>query len=115
MGRRSGFTLIETVFAIFIFAIGALGLAGTTAVVIRSLAVSGARERSARIASARVETLRSLSCGAAQSGSESINGIQTSWSVSPTGAGLSITATVSYSVGGSMRSDSYATLAPCLP
>lgn len=112
MKRRAGFTLIETVFAVFVFCIGALGLAATTAVILRSLAIAAARERSARIASARLETLRSLSCGG-QSGSETTQGFQSTWTVDPSSGGATIVERVTYLAAGSSRSDTYTLTIPC--
>lgn len=112
---RSGFTLIETIFAIFIFAVGALGLAATTAVLIRELAAAGVRERAVRIASNRLETLHGLSCGTARGGSELVQGIQSAWTVSPSGQLISATVTVTYQLNGSPRTESYSSLFHCLP
>ncbi len=111
--ERPGFTLIETIFAIFIFSVGALGLAATAAVTLRSLAESAARERAARIASSRLETIRSLACGQAQGGSELKQGVQSSWTVSLSGSLVTATATVAYQSGRSYRRDSYQSVFPC--
>ena len=112
MKKRTGFTLIETVFAIFIFSIGALGFAATTAVILRSLAVATVRERSARIASARLETLRPLACGG-QSGGETTQGVQSVWTVAPTNAGASVVERVTYVAAGGTRTDTYTAFVPC--
>jgi len=112
MTTRRGFTLIETVFAIFVFSVGALGFAATTATVLRSLAVAGARERSARIAAARLEILRSQGC-AAQSGSELKQGFQSEWTASPGAAGMSVLERVTYTTASGVRTDSYAAFLPC--
>ena len=113
--HRRGFTLIETVFAIFIFAVGALGLAATTAVVIRSLAQAAVRERAVRIASNRLETLRALSCAGARNGTESVQGIRASWTLSPGGSLMSATTTVTYTIEGLPRTESYSVVFPCPP
>lgn len=110
---RCGFTLIETVIAIFIFSVGALGLAATTAIVLRSLGESGARERAARVAAARLETLRSLVCGAGQAGSEELPGLKSTWTVTPSAGSVSAQATVSYVLAGKSRTESYSTVFPC--
>ena len=115
MKHRPGFTLIEMVFAVFIFSIGALGLAATSAVVLRSLGESSARERASRIAANRLETLRSLACGAAQSGSEIRGGMTSVWSVSRSQSGLSVVVSVSYAAGGSPRTETTSSVIPCAP
>ncbi|MBA3645930.1 MAG: prepilin-type N-terminal cleavage/methylation domain-containing protein [Gemmatimonadaceae bacterium] len=112
MRSRRAFTLIETIFAIFIFSVGALGFAATTAIIVRSLAVAAARERAARAASARLETLRTLSC-TAQSGSDTRDGFQSSWSVSPAPSGVSVVDRVTYTAAGGMRTDTYSAVFPC--
>jgi len=110
--RNAGFTLIECVFAIFIFSVGALGLAATTGFLLRSLAGASARERSAWIAAARIETIRASSC-AGESGSERSNGIQSTWTVVPASSGLSVIERVTYFAAGSVRTDTYTAVVPC--
>jgi prepilin-type N-terminal cleavage/methylation domain-containing protein len=110
---RRGFSLIELIFAIFILSVGALGLAATSALVIKSIAEAAARERGARVASSRLETLHSLGCGQAQSGSEITQGIQSAWTVTISGQVVSAVATVSYVLGGRTRTDTYSSLFSC--
>ena len=43
--RRRGLTLVEVIIAILLFAIGALGLAATSAMILRQMAVSARRSR----------------------------------------------------------------------
>lgn len=112
MKTRRGFTLIETVFAIFIFSVGALGLAATMAVIARSLGAAGAGERAARIASSRLEAIRSMSCGG-QSGTESTQGFRSEWSVAPQNSVVSIVERVTYFVAGASRTDTYTATVPC--
>lgn len=112
---RGAFTLIETVFAILVFSVGALGLAATSAVIIRALRDNGVRERAARIASSRLEIVRNAACGQAQNGTETNRGITSSWVVSPAGALDSAIVTVTYSLGASAHTDSYTSLFPCKP
>ena len=114
MHKRAGFTLIETVFAIFIFSVGALGFAATTAVIVRSLGVAAARERAARAASARLETLRSTACSA-QSGSDTRDGIQSAWTVVAANNAVSVTDRVTYIAAGSVRTDIFSAVFPCAP
>lgn len=110
---RRAFTLIETVFAIFIFSVGTLGLAATTAVVIRSLGQSAARERAAKMASSRLEILRSLACGKAQNGSEAKEGVESMWTISLSGDQITAVSTVTYPLNGTARTESYSALFPC--
>jgi Tfp pilus assembly protein PilV len=112
---RSAFTLIESVLAIFLFSVGALAFAGTTAVLLRALGESGLRERAARVASTRLETLRALPCTSPRSGAELVQGIQSSWTVVRSGALTSAVATVTYSVHGAPRTETYSAAVPCPP
>ena len=113
MNQRRGFTLIEMVFAVFVFSVGALGLAATSAIVLRSLGESSARERASRIAASRLETIRSSPCTAAQGGSEVRGGMTSVWSVSRAAAGLSAIVTVSYTSGGRLRQEIVSSTVPC--
>jgi prepilin-type N-terminal cleavage/methylation domain-containing protein len=47
---RRGLTLIEVMIAILVFAIGALGLAATSAAIVRQMAASAKRSRAAHLA-----------------------------------------------------------------
>lgn len=48
--RRRGLTLVEVMIAILVFAIGALGLAATSAAILRQMASSAQRSRAAHAA-----------------------------------------------------------------
>ena len=101
--------------AIFLFSVGALAFAATTAVLLRSLTQAGIRERAARIASARLESLRPLPCGSAASGSELVQGIQSAWAFTRSGPLVSAVVTLTYSLNGAPRKEQYSALLPCLP
>ena len=47
--RRRGLTLVEVMIAILVFAIGALGLAATSAAILRQMASSAKRSRAAHL------------------------------------------------------------------
>lgn len=101
--------------AIFLFSVGALAVAASTAVLLRSLTQAGMRERAARVASARLESLRPLPCGSARSGSEVVQGIQSAWVVSGSGPLVSGVVTVTYSLNGAPHKEQYSSLVPCAP
>jgi prepilin-type N-terminal cleavage/methylation domain-containing protein len=111
--QQSGFTLLETVLALLLFSVGALGLAATTAAITRNLTLSSIRERSARIAAARIETLHSLTCAAITSGTESLTGVTSSWSATASGSRVSLTEAVTYNLGKTTRTDSYSSTFRC--
>jgi len=112
---RQGFTLIELVLAIFIFSVGALGLAATTAQITRSLAASAMRERALKIASARIEQLRSLSCTSVRGGSETVNRVVSAWTAAVSGPRITILESVTYLLNGAIRTDSYPAVVRCQP
>jgi Tfp pilus assembly protein PilV len=111
--HNPGFTLLEAVLALLVFTVGALGLAATTATITRTLALSSVRERAARIASARIETLHSLSCAAITGGAESVNGVTSSWSATLNGSHVAVSEAVTYKLGAQSRTDSYSSAFRC--
>lgn len=115
MKRHPGFTLVEIVIAIFIFSIGALGLAATTAAILRSLGESDGRERAGRIAVSRIEAMRALSCASVQSGSEIREGVRSSWVASGAGSGISAVETVSYLLADGTHADTLTAVFACAP
>jgi Tfp pilus assembly protein PilV len=110
---KSGFTLLEAVLALLLFSVGGLGLAAATATITRSLALSSIRERSARVAAARIETLHSLACAAMTGGTESVNGISSSWSATLAGSRVLVSEAVTYKLGAQTRTDSYSSTFRC--
>ena len=56
-----GYTLVEVVVALFVFCVGGLALASTSAVIARELSADSRRESSAREEANRVELLLSQS------------------------------------------------------
>lgn len=116
MGRRPaprGYTLIEIVVAIFVFAVGALALAASSAFISRELVLNGRRERAARLASSRLEQIRA-ECPAARSGSERYGDILSIWSVDRDSSGvLTALESVSYPASHGARTDTYRALIAC--
>jgi prepilin-type N-terminal cleavage/methylation domain-containing protein len=108
-----GFTLIEAIVALLIFSVGALALAGTAAVIGRELRVDDVRERAARIAASRVEVLRA-GCRDATSGSETLGGVVSQWSVtSADSSTIGVTESVSYVSWKGSRTDRYHAVMRC--
>jgi prepilin-type N-terminal cleavage/methylation domain-containing protein len=80
-----GFTLLEVLVALVIFAIGILGLSANAALVSR-LAGNGSRLTVAgTVATARLEQLRALPCASVVAGTGLTRGIEERWSVAPLG------------------------------
>ena len=81
MRIRTGFTLIEVVIAILVFAIGGLGLAASAAAVAKQISANNLRSDAATIARSRAETAQSATCGSMADGEARSSGIHSVWSV----------------------------------
>jgi len=79
-GRR-GFSLLEVVVAVVILAVGVLGLAGTTALVIRQIALSDLTTERAAALQSVIETLRATPFDRLVGGSDSVGVFSVRWSV----------------------------------
>ena len=94
--RTSGYSLIETIVALFLFTIGGLALVSTSAMVGREMNTNAVRERSVRMAASRFEIL-GAACRGAASGRETFQQIESAWSVAfLDSARLSVVESVSY-------------------
>jgi len=110
---RQGYTLVELIVALLLFAVGGLALASTSALIGRALNVDGLRERAARVATRQIEIL-AAGCHEAASGHESWPQIDSEWSVSrPDGGRIDVTESVSYQSSKGRRADSYRALVRC--
>jgi len=83
---RSGFTMVEVIFAIMILAVGLMGMAGTTVMVVRQVTLADlTTERSAALQTT-LEELRARPFDNLNDGVDSVGIYQVSWSVTkPTG------------------------------
>lgn len=79
---RVGLTLIEVVVSILIFAIGALGLAASSASIARQISSSTLRARSGETARERSELSSGTHCSALSSGESTSRGIRSEWTFS---------------------------------
>jgi len=110
---NTGYTLIETVVAIFVFSVGALALAASSSAIGRALVTNSHREWAGRVASNRLEQIRA-ECSSARSGSEWYADIHSTWSVGRDSVG-NVTAleSVTYSGGRRLLTDIYTGLILC--
>jgi len=109
----AGYTLVEVIVALFVFSVGALALAATSAVIAREMTTNSLRERSALAASNRLEILRSRCV--ATSGEETRRGVTSAWSAATASAnGLSVEATTTRSsASGGEKTDTYRATIGC--
>ena len=78
-GREGGFTIVEVVVAIMILTFGVLGLAGTTALMVRQVTLAQmATERAAALQSV-LEQLRSTDWESVADGSATVGQVDVTW------------------------------------
>ena len=115
---RTGFTIVELLFALVILSAGLLALHGSSALTLRMIGGGWTRTLAASVAQQRLERLRASACTGAGSGSGETRGIRERWTVSPHGAGVGIELTVEYLVrvhrgATSERTATFRALVPC--
>lgn len=111
--RTAGYTLIEIVVALLLFAIGGLALVTTSAVIGRAMNTNAVRERASRIAASRLEII-GAACHRAASGRETLQQIESEWSVTTLdSARLSVVESVSYPSPQGRRTDLFRAVLPC--
>ena len=111
---RAGFTLVEVMVAMMILTIGLLGLASTSAVVVRQMGDAGRMGVAASVAQSRIEKLRLATCTTASAGSSTARGVSESWTITPQVRSARIDVTVTYSTRRGLRSQSYRSTVPCI-
>lgn len=83
---RSGFTFVEVVIAVIVLAVGVLGLAGTTAYIIRQVTLSDVTSRRAAALQDVLERVRAADYTTLASGSASVPPFTTTWTVADDGS-----------------------------
>jgi prepilin-type N-terminal cleavage/methylation domain-containing protein len=111
--EEAGYTLIEVILALLVFTVGALALAASSALIAQAMATSALRERSGRIAASRIAIIKSQ-CGTAVSGSETVQGTESVWSVTRLGRSrVSVMESVNYASPRGARTQTYRTTLWC--
>jgi prepilin-type N-terminal cleavage/methylation domain-containing protein len=121
---RGGFTLIETLVALVILAIGLFAMAATSAAVTTTLTGSRNATIATQLSTQRMEVLRSTSrattppCTAAGFSSSATGvtsqGVTLTWTVPATGAVRQVRVISRYPLGrGRIRTDTLQTMIPC--
>jgi prepilin-type N-terminal cleavage/methylation domain-containing protein len=111
--RNAGYTLIEVMMALLVFTVGALALAASSTVVAQAMSTNALHERAGRVAASRIALIKS-ECGIAVSGSETVQQMESTWSVARGDRSrVSVTETVSYRSPRGPRTLTYRTTIWC--
>ena len=111
---RAGFTLVELLVALMIFAVGMLGLAATAGSVTRMMGGARRQTIAAQVAQSRIEKLRASPCTALTGGTETVRGVTNIWTVTAVPRGVNVTDSVVFATArGATRSRVYKTTLSC--
>ncbi|MBT8489015.1 MAG: prepilin-type N-terminal cleavage/methylation domain-containing protein [Gemmatimonadetes bacterium] len=83
---RSGFSLVEVIIAIVILAVGVLGLAGSTAYIVRQITFSDLLTERSIAFQTVIDRLQSLPYDSVLNGDDSVGVFYIRWEVTPDGA-----------------------------
>src|SRR3954470_13990519 len=101
---RSGFTMIEALFALVMFQIGILALLSSGTVIARDMAMANRRARAEAVATSRVELMRAT-CPAPRAGHAAPSpGVAEYWRVEGAGITRAISDSVEYDLPGGRSS-----------
>ena len=78
---RGGFTIIELVIAIIILAVGVLGLAGTTMLVVRQVTLADVNTERAAALQSVIERIRATNTNTITNGSQTIGSFAVTWTL----------------------------------
>ena len=109
---RDGLTLIEVIVAMLLFSVGALGMAAASAAITRQMTISLLRSRAATTARTRDEEAHAIGCAGIAGGSETKQGITSTWTVSH-GATAVIDQSLERRGIGSQKTDRFISAVPC--
>jgi Tfp pilus assembly protein PilV len=94
---RGGFTLAELVISTMIISVGVIALAGSSVGVVRQMREGNQSALAAFVAQSRMETIRSMHCSYATSGTGTSRGLAEKWVVTSVGSRMKAVAeTVTY-------------------
>jgi type II secretion system protein I len=113
-GSRAGFTLVELLVAMMVFAVGMLALAATAGSVTRMMGGARRQTIASTVAQSRLERIRSSPCAALTSGSDTVRGVISRWTISTIPRGVNVTETVIFPTSrGGTRTKTYNTSLSC--
>jgi len=78
-GERGGFTIVEIVIALIVLTVGVLGMAGTTAYVVRQVTLANVMTKRAAAFQTTIDHLQALPYASVTSGSDSVGDYAISW------------------------------------
>ena len=93
---RDGFTIVELLVAMMMFAVGMLALASTAASVTKMMGGAKRMTIATQVAQSRIERLRSSPCATLASGADTVRGVISSWTVVRGTRSVAVTEIVSY-------------------
>ena len=108
-----GFTTVELLVAIMVFAVGVLALVGASAAVTRAMGDASQQVLAATVAQSRFDRLRGVPCGAVTSGADTTRGVYAQWSTTPVTRGVSVTVAVRYDTPTGRRTRTFRSLLAC--
>ena len=95
-GKRAGFTLVELLVAMMIFAVGMLGLAATAGSVTKMMGGAKRQTIAATVAQSRLEKIRSSPCTTLLSGSDTVRGVVSAWTITAAARSVTVNETVTW-------------------
>lgn len=110
--ERNGLTLIEVIIAMLVFAVGGLGLAAGSAIVVKQIRLNTLRSSALTIAQSRAEQAIASGCGAITSGEQSKLGVRSVWKVD-VGAAATLDQTLERQTAMGMHADRFLSAVPC--
>lgn len=112
---RPGFTLLELVVASFVFAVGILALEAMAASALQRMRRSAQLTAAASVARSRLEVLGSSRCVDLAAGTDTVGLVISRWTVEETGMPdiRAVAQTVTYTIDGAERADTYRSMVPC--
>ena len=100
--QEGGFTIVEVIMAILVLTIGVLGLAGTTALMVRQVTLGELATQRAAAFQSSVEYLRSIDWEAIDEGSETVGSYDVEWWIDTDGSQSRVMKIVTVGPGVSM-------------
>jgi len=87
-GRRAGFTMVEVIIAVIVLAVGVLGLAGTTAYIVRQVTLADIMTERAAALQTAIERVQAMDFDTLDTGSDSVGIYGVRWTSAFAGSQL---------------------------